>query len=336
MNFFKEGKTNWKYIIIVLTLAIIVGAGALWYANRLETSYQPPERKNVVITLERTACYGICPDYKITIYGDGKVEYKGNMFVKVKGQQTSKISLDKVKELIDEFYKINYFSLKDRYYDPVTDLPTTITSISINGKSKRVEDYCCDAPKELRELEDKIDEITESEKWVKGGTEIILNGTADWETYRNEDFDLSIKYPPVEDTKITENIAKAGRFINKVYTTEIIARMSSKITTPPYRTFTVEGGGFRIVLGVVDRNLYPCIYTDEYTKLVSDIEKLTIQSVEFEKAKTVSEGQDGYSVQFCGIKDGIEYYVNIFDYNSFNNQPSPLIDQMLSTFRFLE
>ena len=31
MNFFTEGKTNWKYILIVVILAVIVGGGILGY-----------------------------------------------------------------------------------------------------------------------------------------------------------------------------------------------------------------------------------------------------------------------------------------------------------------
>ncbi len=40
-----EGKTNWKYILIVVVLAVIVGAGALWYSIKQAPPYQPPEIK---------------------------------------------------------------------------------------------------------------------------------------------------------------------------------------------------------------------------------------------------------------------------------------------------
>jgi len=45
MNFIKEGKTNWKFLSIVIILAIIVGVGALWCAKRPEKPYQPVEIK---------------------------------------------------------------------------------------------------------------------------------------------------------------------------------------------------------------------------------------------------------------------------------------------------
>jgi len=43
MPFITQGKTNWKLLLIVIILAIIVGVGALWYEKGLKKSYQPVE-----------------------------------------------------------------------------------------------------------------------------------------------------------------------------------------------------------------------------------------------------------------------------------------------------
>lgn len=50
MNFLKEGKTNWKYIVIVVILAVIVGGGILtyqyWWVPKEEVKIlemKPPE-----------------------------------------------------------------------------------------------------------------------------------------------------------------------------------------------------------------------------------------------------------------------------------------------------
>ena len=47
MPFITQGKTNWKLLLIVIILAIIVGVGALWYAKRSEKPYQPVEIKKI-------------------------------------------------------------------------------------------------------------------------------------------------------------------------------------------------------------------------------------------------------------------------------------------------
>ncbi|MFH1894805.1 MAG: hypothetical protein ABH813_02810 [Patescibacteria group bacterium] len=159
---------------------------------------------------------------------------------------------------------------------------------------------------------------------------IEADETASWKIYKNEDFGFEIKYPAVLGVRIKENIAKAGKFKDQIYYAEI----STLSLNQPLSE--IKENGFRIGLSVGDYSFRPCIYTDEYTKLISDIEKSIVQSVEFEKAKTREEGEKGYNIQFCGVKDDITYSLTIFDYNSFNNQPSLLINQMLSTFRFLE
>jgi hypothetical protein len=50
-----------------------------------------------------------------------------------------------------------------------TDMPVTITSLTLNGRSKKVEDSF-GAPAKLRALERKIDEVTGSSMWVSGNT----------------------------------------------------------------------------------------------------------------------------------------------------------------------
>ncbi len=153
-----------KFLIIVGIITLFVRA----YSDLYPELTQPPkanEYKDVIITLERTPCYGTCPDYKLTIYGDGKIVYEGKEYVKITGTQTAQISIDQVKAIVDEFYRIDYFSLQDKYTGNITDLPTTITSITINGTTKKVVNYY-GAPKKLDELENKIDEITNSKIWI--------------------------------------------------------------------------------------------------------------------------------------------------------------------------
>ncbi|OYT53193.1 MAG: hypothetical protein B6U72_06505 [Candidatus Altiarchaeales archaeon ex4484_2] len=150
-------------IIVLASLALAV----IFLYPEINQPPKPTDFMDVVIIMERSPCYGFCPAYSLTIYGDGTVIYEGKMSVNVTGKRTSKISQNKVKELVDEFYRINYFSLKDKYDRPITDIPHTITSIKINGKYKSVYNRA-GGPRELNELENKIDEVTNSKQWVKG------------------------------------------------------------------------------------------------------------------------------------------------------------------------
>lgn len=120
---------------------------------------------NAVITLRRTVCFGMCPDYSLEILGDGTVNYEGFHAVKVEGKQTSKIAAKDVKELVDEFFKIDYLALKDSFVEPVTDMPSRTTSLLVDGKKKSVYNYF-GGPEELKVLEDKIDQVANSAQWV--------------------------------------------------------------------------------------------------------------------------------------------------------------------------
>lgn len=128
-----------------------------------EVRAQQKSDSEVLITIEREACFGPCPVYSAQIFSDGTVTYNGKDFVGATGEKRYKISQDQIRELIEAFVKIKYFSLKDKYEadengKSVTDLPTTTTSLSLDGKQKKVVNYY-GAPKELNELENKIDRI---------------------------------------------------------------------------------------------------------------------------------------------------------------------------------
>ena len=147
-------------------------------ARRIEN----PEK--TVIKMERYACFGSCPVYSVEIRGDGTVIYTGKKFVRVKGKQEFKIPVANVMWLVREIEKINYFFLAAEYVQQVnedgtittvSDLPGTDTWISLNGKTKSVFDYF-GGPDSLRELERKIDAISESDKFVKNPPDFVKKG----------------------------------------------------------------------------------------------------------------------------------------------------------------
>ena len=134
--------------------------------------------RNDLITLERTVCFGSCPSYRVTIAPDGTVTFEGRRFVKTTGTVTAQISADKFQQLVDEFERIKYFSLQDRYTQRadgcmtlMTDMPSANTSLSLNGRAKSVSHYFgCRGPEvltALTSLERKIDEIAGTEKWIR-------------------------------------------------------------------------------------------------------------------------------------------------------------------------
>src|SRR5437762_3733651 len=95
------------------------------------------------LSLERTTCYGWCPAYTVTVFGDGRVEYEGKRFVKIKGKRTKRIDINALRQLRGEVERIHYFDLRDSYASPAdgcptrwTDNPAAITSVLAGGKTK--------------------------------------------------------------------------------------------------------------------------------------------------------------------------------------------------------
>ena len=147
-------------------LIIAVATVGISLATQAESHISP-------ITLERKECYGTCPIYSVTIFSDGRVEYQGKPFVKEKGRHVDRVSVQELQKLTAEVDSAQFFSLDDEYsgitigdiYTTATDLPTTIVTVVRGGKTKKVEDYM-GAPKRLYELEQLIDRITRSCRWV--------------------------------------------------------------------------------------------------------------------------------------------------------------------------
>jgi hypothetical protein len=133
-----------------------------------------PEIKNwnsVVITLERSICFGTCPIYTVEIHGDGAVVYRGGDCVFAKGERRSRAAAAGVAKLVWAFRAANFFSMRDHYAASITDGPAYRTSISFDHNRKAVIDYFGEMvgmPPALTKLEDEIDRVAETDQWVNG------------------------------------------------------------------------------------------------------------------------------------------------------------------------
>ena len=123
----------------------------------------------MVVKLSRSACYGTCPVYGLTVEADGTVNFDGTQYTETIGQADGRIDEDKLKLLLREFQTAKFFELDDEYTsdDCATDHPTVSTGLTINGETKEIKhDTGCDAPQELSTLEQRIDDVVGSERWV--------------------------------------------------------------------------------------------------------------------------------------------------------------------------
>ncbi|MGD9979958.1 MAG: DUF6438 domain-containing protein [Hyphomonadaceae bacterium] len=151
------------------SLFIALAAALVSCAPQNSPAETPPMNDNVEITLTRGVCYGFCPDYTVTLSGDGQVRYEGRRFVNVVGQRSATIARDDVARLVQRFEAIGFDRLRDAYRAQVTDLPTYSVSITRNGRTKTVVDYggvSAGMPRSVRELQDEIDGVAGTAQWV--------------------------------------------------------------------------------------------------------------------------------------------------------------------------
>ena len=160
-----------KRSLIILGLFISSTAGLAVMSPQVHALPQPtlinplPKVTITEITLERTACFGTCPIYKLILKSDGTAVYIGTRFVERLGTYTAYVSgFEHLAKIIEAR---RYFSLSDRYTKPVTDLPSAITSVVRNGKRKTVENYGNFGPLELWEIETLIDGVVANARWEK-------------------------------------------------------------------------------------------------------------------------------------------------------------------------
>ena len=148
--------------------ALVVGLAATACAQGVDVP------RDTIIQLQRTSCLGTCPVYTVTIDARGTVTYVGERSVRIVGRRTAQIAPSVVATLLARAEHIRFFDMRDAYrviqypngsFGSPTDFPTKIVTVTVNGRTKRVEDYVA-APDALGEFEREIDEAAGTKRWI--------------------------------------------------------------------------------------------------------------------------------------------------------------------------
>lgn len=124
----------------------------------IEKDNQIPIKESIFITMERTPCFGKCPNYKITIFNTGNVVYEGLQFAEKQGKFKKKLNNKQLTELEEQIEYLKIFALKDVYDSKITDIPSCILLINYKEKKKKILDRD-GAPEELKRFEKLIDAL---------------------------------------------------------------------------------------------------------------------------------------------------------------------------------
>lgn len=123
---------------------------------------------STVITLTRGPCFGRCPEYKVTMYGSGRVEFDGRRHVCAKGHHSAKAPTSEVRRLVEQMLAAGYFDLDWTAGPLATNASTVTSSLRHAGQSRQIEHYLGDegAPRLLKALEDRIDAVAGTWRWL--------------------------------------------------------------------------------------------------------------------------------------------------------------------------
>ena len=130
----------------MILFSILLSCGLTKKANTSEIE--------LIISLQRTACFGTCPIYKIEIFSDGSGIYTGTRFVENIGITKFSLSEPQLNLILTQAKTIGFTNMKEEYSEPISDLPTTFIQV----KDKKIRDYT-GAPKRLKNLENLIDQM---------------------------------------------------------------------------------------------------------------------------------------------------------------------------------
>lgn len=123
------------------------------------------ENSQPIVSMNRTACFGRCPIYKIELYENGTLFYEGVRFVQDSGKFYGKLSKNELATFQERLEKADIFSMKDKYpsdYPSPVDLPSCVLTYYKNGSSKKIVDYGQGAPAVLVQLEQELDSLVKT------------------------------------------------------------------------------------------------------------------------------------------------------------------------------
>lgn len=120
----------------------------------------------VILSLQRTACFGACPAYLVEVLSDGTMRFKGERHVRVTEAVEVKLEPAVVEKLQSRFERTDFAHWPDFDQPTTMDLPTVV----LRWRDHVVRHALGDekAPLELTKLEDEVDALLGTERWVKG------------------------------------------------------------------------------------------------------------------------------------------------------------------------
>jgi hypothetical protein len=120
---------------IIAIILILIGA-----VNSIATAKKKASGTPAItsITMQRTVCYGRCPDYTIEINKNGMTTYTAVRFNEDTGIYQKNIGSKKAKQIFSEFASYRVDTCSERYEKIISDLPGLIFTIKYANRTQKI------------------------------------------------------------------------------------------------------------------------------------------------------------------------------------------------------
>lgn len=123
------------------------------------------QTKITYIKMERTACYGKCPQYMVEFFKNGEVKYTGKNNVEMLGIYKATMSKKDIQQFFKQYEKTNITKLANEYPIMSTDLPGMNLDFIVFNKKKHIK-HAEKGPRFLVQVAADIDEKVQQLKWT--------------------------------------------------------------------------------------------------------------------------------------------------------------------------
>jgi Domain of unknown function (DUF6438) len=176
-----------KLLALEKQIATLLGVDAWVLANPPAPGGPLPSGEHLLLTLERTICFGDCPIYALHVYDDGVVVWNGKSHVVATGERRTTVDKATVDALVKAFADAQFFDRdssgklrpppckeENGMHCPVygftsgcTDTSHAITTYQRSGRSQTLDNGHCKDGNPISELERKIDELVGTKRWIR-------------------------------------------------------------------------------------------------------------------------------------------------------------------------
>lgn len=160
---------SWTLKAAALALALAAGCAG-------NPEPEPPTASDH-ISMTRGPCFGACPIYTVTVWGDGRVRFEGDRFVAQTGEHTKTVDPEAVAALFAAADSLGFHRLPGDITPANeqvcgaswTDMPSAETTIIRAGRGIHTVNHyhgCPKAPEALTAFENRIDAVAGTAEWI--------------------------------------------------------------------------------------------------------------------------------------------------------------------------